>query len=234
MEVFWSLPPISPPLEHPSRAPIPPAAPVPTQMASVPPSLRSHLSPTAIAQLLEGYSATGVLLCSEVQCEPLFDPDEIHMWLGWAGWTRTLVTLFDSYAQLLQSTSIPVPMSFSLQELSSITAHLDFGLTRLHDAPEMMFLSKHLYLWCPAYEPIPERLPHVDRELFRRVHHYLGLLHMHSGAQPRRTLMFGEVKECLMHLASLLFRKWVAENEEAAANPAPAYEGDGCESVSDE
>ncbi|EMD30705.1 hypothetical protein CERSUDRAFT_101070 [Gelatoporia subvermispora B] len=144
------------------------------------------------------------------------------------------------YAQLLRSTSIPVPLSFSLREVSSITAHLDFGLTRIHDAPGMLFLSERLHLWRPAYEPLPERMhersllldetiemfgPDVDRELFRRACHYLGLLCAHSGAQPRRTLVFGEVEECLMRLAGLLFGEWPAEDVEGVVEPAPAYEG---------
>ncbi|EMD30667.1 hypothetical protein CERSUDRAFT_101116 [Gelatoporia subvermispora B] len=239
-DVFRTLPRAPLPLQPPPGAPSVAAPSVVIPMASVAPSLRSRLSPTAIAQVLEGYNAAGVLLRSEVQREPVFDPDEIHLWLGWAGRTRTLVALFDSYAQLLRSTGVPVPMSFSLRELSSITAHLDFGLTRIHDAPGMLFLSERLRLWRPAYEPLPERMhersllldetiemfgPDVDRELFRRARHYLGLLRAHSGAQPRRTLVFGEVEECLMRLAGLLFGDWPAEDVEGVVEPAPAYEG---------
>ncbi|EMD33071.1 hypothetical protein CERSUDRAFT_98680 [Gelatoporia subvermispora B] len=189
-------------------------------MASAAPSLRSRLSPSAIAQVLEGYNAAGMLLHSEVQCEPVFDLDKIHLWLGWAGRTRTLVTLFDSYVH--------------------ITAHLDFGLTRIHDAPGMLFLSEHLRLWRPAYEPLPECMhersllldktiemfgPDVDRELFRRARHYLSLLRAHSGAPPRRTLVFGELDECLMRLAGLLFGDWPTEDVKGSVEPAPMYEG---------
>ncbi|EMD30774.1 hypothetical protein CERSUDRAFT_78626 [Gelatoporia subvermispora B] len=203
------------------------------------------------------YGSVSVLLRSEVQREPVFDPDKIHLWLGWAGRTRTLVALFDSYAQLLRSTGVPVPMSFSLRELSSITAHLDFGLTRIHDAPGMLFLLERHCLWRLAYEPLPERMhkrsllldetiemfgrelsdwlacglanyvrtADVDRELFWRARHYLGLLRAHSGTQPRRTLVFGEVDKCLMRLAGLLFGDWPAKDVEGVVEPAPAYKG---------
>ncbi|EMD34470.1 hypothetical protein CERSUDRAFT_97726 [Gelatoporia subvermispora B] len=212
-------------------------------MASTAPFLCSCLSPSAIMQVLEEYNAAGMLLCSEVQREPVFDLDKIHLWLGWAGQTRTLVTLFDSYVQLLRSTGVLVPLSFLLREVSSITTHLDFRLTRIHDAPGMLFFSERLHLWRPAYEPLPECMhecsllldeiiemfgPDVDWELFRRAHHYLSLLCAHSGAPPCRMLVFGELDECLMCLAGLLFEDWPAKDVEGSVEPAPAYKGRHC------
>ncbi|OCH94200.1 hypothetical protein OBBRIDRAFT_832026 [Obba rivulosa] len=137
-DAFRSFPPNLRPTKHPFRAPTAPAPSITIQMASDAPSLHSCLSPSAIAQVLEGYSATSVLLCSEVQRDPTFDLNEMHLWLGWAD--RRLMssrgkTLFNSYAQLLQSTSVPMPMFFSLREISSITAHIDFRLMHMHNAP---------------------------------------------------------------------------------------------------
>ncbi|EMD31860.1 hypothetical protein CERSUDRAFT_100092 [Gelatoporia subvermispora B] len=239
-DIFQALPRGPLPLQPPPRAPAVTAPTATLSMASVAPSLRSHLSPSAIAQALEGYNTAGVLLRSKVQCEPVFNPDEIHLWLGWAGWTRTLVVLLNSYAQLLQSTSISVPLSFSLREVSSITAHLDFGLTCIHDTPGILFLSECLRPWRLAYEPLLERMhecsllldetiemlgTNVDRELFQRARHYLCLLRVHSGAQPHHTLVFGKVEECLMYLAGLLFGDWPTKDVEGVVEPAPAYEG---------
>ncbi|EMD39737.1 hypothetical protein CERSUDRAFT_92229 [Gelatoporia subvermispora B] len=210
-------------------------------MASAAPSLRSRLSLSVIAQVLEEYNAASVLLRSEVQREPVFDLDEIHLWLGWAGRTRTLVLSrhLPRQVPLLRSTGVPVPLSFLLQEVSSITAHLYFSLTRIHDTSGMLFLSERLCLWRPAYEPLPERMyersllldetiemfTDVNRELFQRARHYLSLLHAHSGALPRRTLVFGELDECLMRLAGWLFGDWPAEDVEGSVKPAPVYEG---------
>ncbi|OCH84973.1 hypothetical protein OBBRIDRAFT_807867 [Obba rivulosa] len=152
-DVFLSFPPDLHSTKHPFEAPTAPVPPVAVQMASSTSSLHSHLSPSAITQVLEGYSTTSVLLRFKVHQEPTFDPDEMHLWLGWASRTRTLVgkTLFDSYAQLLRSTNVPIPMSFSFRQISSVTIHIDFGLTRMHNAPRMMFLLERLRLWHLAY-----------------------------------------------------------------------------------
>ncbi|EMD39741.1 hypothetical protein CERSUDRAFT_71608 [Gelatoporia subvermispora B] len=61
----------------------------------------------------------------------------------------------------------------------------------------------------------------VDRELFRRACHYLGLLRVHLGIQPSRTLVFQEIEKCLMCLAG----DWPAEDVKGVVEPAPAYEG---------
>lgn len=147
-------------------------------MVSIAPSLHLHPSLSAIAQVLGGYNTAGVLLHSEVQHKAVFDPNEVHVWLGWVSRTQTLVVschvphrtpysqlmllwgqaLFDSYAQLLRSTGIPVLMFFSLREVSSIIAHLDFRLTCIYNTPRMLFFLKRLYLWRLAYKPLPEHM----------------------------------------------------------------------------